>query len=227
VTPERYRKKEQAKDRQRVKRDRERVERERRVATPMLYTTEDWQDFLDPATLARKAGCEPEQLPAMVLKELADNSADAGAKPALVRAEDGGWIATDDGPGLDPASVPKIFSVNRSRLSSKQKRMPTRGMLGNGLRVVMGLLRKLTVETRGVRLRLEVDEVTGETDFKSEDIGPTIGLTVIVHPSEDIWDQNYHHPDDWLARRTIAVSQSGGNYTGPSCPWWYGPTSTV
>jgi DNA topoisomerase VI subunit B len=48
------------------------------------------------------------------------------------------WIISDDGPGIDPDKIPTIFSVNRPLLSSKLKRLPLRGMLGNGLRVVMG-----------------------------------------------------------------------------------------
>jgi hypothetical protein len=34
--------------------------------------------------------------------------------------------------------VPRLFAVNRPLLSSKLKRLPLRGMLGHGLRVVMG-----------------------------------------------------------------------------------------
>jgi hypothetical protein len=47
-------------------------------------------------------------------------------------------IISDDGPGLHPEKVPTIFLVNRPLLSSKLKRVPLRGILGNGPRVVMG-----------------------------------------------------------------------------------------
>ena len=49
-----------------------------------------------------------------------------------------GYRITDHGPGIDPEDVPTFFAVNRPLLSSKLKRLPLRGMLGNGLRVVMG-----------------------------------------------------------------------------------------
>ncbi|MBV8524304.1 MAG: hypothetical protein JOY71_19615 [Acetobacteraceae bacterium] len=52
--------------------------------------------------------------------------------------------------------------MNRPLLSSKQRRYPLRGMLGNGLRVVMGAVvafdGSLTVETKGHRLALAVDD---------------------------------------------------------------------
>jgi hypothetical protein len=45
--------------------------------------------------------------------------------------------------------------------------MPLRGMLGNGLRVVVGAVvafnGTLVVETRGLRLQLAVDERTGRS----------------------------------------------------------------
>jgi hypothetical protein len=53
---------------------------------------------------------------------------------------DGGWYVEDDGPGIpgDPAEVARLFSILRPLVSSKLLRLPTRGALGNGLRVVVG-----------------------------------------------------------------------------------------
>src|ERR1700730_18237379 len=65
-------------------------------------------------------------------------------------------VIADDGPGIAPAIVPKLFSINRPLLSSKLRSLPLRGMLGNGLRVVAGAVAasqgSLVVETRGQRL---------------------------------------------------------------------------
>jgi DNA topoisomerase VI subunit B len=47
-------------------------------------------------------------------------------------------LVCDDGPGIAPDDLSRLFAVNRLLLSSKLKRLPTRGMLGHGLRVVMG-----------------------------------------------------------------------------------------
>lgn len=163
-------------------RDRKRLERERkeRATGSIVYQTEDWQLFLNPDTLPQKAGCFPHQLPGLVLKELTDNALDVGAEVSLSRAA-GHWIIKDNGPGIDPDRVPDLFAVNRPLLSSKLKRLPTRGMLGNGLRVAMAWARELVVETRGVRLRLRVDEATGySTVVEREDIPEAPGLTVIL-----------------------------------------------
>jgi hypothetical protein len=106
----------------------------------------------------------------VVLKELVDNALDAGAKVSLDATEDG-YRVSDNGPGIDPAQIPQFFAVNRGLLSSKLKRLPLRGMLGNGLRVVMGAVAaydgKIVVSSRGRRLELGVDTATGKTAIPS------------------------------------------------------------
>ena len=131
--------------------ERKRQQRARDNAA-LLFERDDWRLFVDPATLPQKAGCQPENLRQMVLRELVDNALDEGAKATLKRAGRG-WIIADDGPGLDPLDVPRLFAVNRPLLSRKRRRLPLRGMLGNGLRVVVGAVAasegELAVETRG------------------------------------------------------------------------------
>jgi hypothetical protein len=160
-------------------RERKRLQRARARA-PIVYERDDWQLFLDPATLPQKAGCQPHQLPALVLKELVDNALDEGADVTL--NHDGThWIISDDGRGIEPDQVATLFAVNRPLRSSKLKRLPTRGMLGNGLRVVMAWARTLIVETRGQRLTLAVDDATGRTTIEQrETIERTHGVTVFV-----------------------------------------------
>jgi signal transduction histidine kinase len=112
--------------------ERQRLQRERRKVAPIIHETADWRLFLDPETLPQKAGCQPEEIASLVLRELVDNALDVGASVTVRHApEQHLWIVTDNGPGLDPDDVPKLFCVNRPLLSSKLKRMPTRGMLGN------------------------------------------------------------------------------------------------
>jgi hypothetical protein len=117
--------------------ERKRQQRQREREQELIYETEDWRLFTDLATLPQKAGCQPEDLRKVVLKELVDNALDTGAAVSLEHA-DGAWIIADDGPGLEPAEVPRLFAVDRPLLSSKLVRLPLRGMLGNGLRVVAG-----------------------------------------------------------------------------------------
>jgi hypothetical protein len=55
--------------------ERKRLQRKR----ALIYERDDWQLFLDPATLPQKAGCDPFYLNQIVLKELVDNGLDTGA----------------------------------------------------------------------------------------------------------------------------------------------------
>jgi hypothetical protein len=138
------------------------------TAPPIYYETADWQLFVDQQTLPQKAGCEPNELGRVVLKELVDNALDGGAGKVTLDGDTTRCIVTDDGPGIDPHDVPRLFAVNRPLISSKMKRLPTRGMLGNGLRVVMGAVAALggsiSVTTRGRRYELGTDTVTGATE---------------------------------------------------------------
>src|SRR3712207_9220395 len=97
---------------------RSRRERLRGERPAILYETADWRLFCRPETLPQKAGCHPGDLRRVVLKELVDNALDAGAGVTLSRDGDA-WIVADDGPGLPPAEVPRLFRVNRPLVSSK------------------------------------------------------------------------------------------------------------
>ena len=101
--------------------ERKRQQRERDRAA-LLYERDDWQLFLDPATLPQKAGCQPSRLREIVLKEVVDNALDCGAGVTLQQVEDV-WIIADDGPGLDPSDVVRLFAVNRPLASSKYLRI--------------------------------------------------------------------------------------------------------
>ena len=76
-----------------------------------------------------------------MLKELADNGLDTGAEVKRRRSSpSGGYFVEDDGPGIDgtPEDIARLFCINRPMVSTKLLRLPTRGALGNGLRVVAG-----------------------------------------------------------------------------------------
>jgi Protein of unknown function C-terminus (DUF2399) len=199
-----------------AERKRQQRERERNL----IYETEDWRLFTDLATLPQKAGCQPAYLGEVVLKELVDNALDTGANVSLDHIDDT-WIVADDGPGLDPADVPRLFSVNRPLLSSELKRLPLRGMLGNGLRVVVGAVAAtngtLVVESRGHSLTLAMCHQSGRTTVTLDELVPLRpGVTVrlSIGPRDPT--------DDRLASGSIAISRCGVVYTGPSSPWWYG-----
>jgi hypothetical protein len=199
--------------------ERKRRQREREA---LLFETEDWHLFLDPATLPQKAGCQPDRLRQLVLRELADNALDAGAHVTLELTHDG-WLIADDGPGIDIDTVPDLFAVNRPLRSSKLKRLPSRGMVGNGLRVVVGAVAasggSLTVETRGRRLRLSVDAATGRTQVTSDTaVPPKPGLRVWLNFGPDL---PLLRGDAALVAQAIEVARHGSGYAGSSNPHWY------
>jgi hypothetical protein len=129
---------------------------------------------------------------------------------------------TDNGPGLALKDMLRVFAVNRPLLSSKLKRLPTRGMLGNGLRIIMGAVAAfdgtISVTTRGHTYHLGADRVTGKTTVISlEPAADPDGLSVIVTFPRDL----FIDADFALARWTIGLAKFGTHYTGPSQPSWY------
>ena len=62
-------------------------------------------------------------------------------------------------PASTRTRLPNLFSIARPLTSTKMLRLPTRGALGNGLRVAAGAVLasdgKLAVISRGVRLELK------------------------------------------------------------------------
>jgi hypothetical protein len=203
-----------------------------RSSKPILYETEDWQDFLKPESLPRKAGCQPNEIGRVILKELVDNALDTGA--STVTLDDHGGPGTDatvkdDGPGLDPSDVVKLFAVNRPLRSSKKVRRPLRGMLGNGLRVVMGAIAAfegtIHVTSRGHALILAVDPLTGKTTIVSDEPVPEkSGLAVRIAFPQAMFSEDAFA----LARLAIRLVEKGAKfYRGPSLPSWYSPAALL
>ena len=192
---------------------------------PLIFEREDWMLLLDPAKLPQRAGCLPNELGRVVLKELVDNALDTGATVTLNRADSEdmrGYTITDDGPGIDLTEVPRLFAVNRPLRSSKLKRLPLRGMLGHGLRVVMGAVAayggRIMVASRGHRLTLGVDPGTGMTQvLQDEPIPPASGTTITIALPWPVFTGDEAGP----AKLTIEVAQQGQHYAGPSLPQWY------
>ena len=148
------------------------------IAREVAFIRPDWGLFLHPDRLPQKAGCPRDQLRAMILKELVDNALDAGATATLAQIDRDTWMVTDDGPGFDRGQVLRLFAVNRPMVSTKLLRRPTRGAIGNGLRVVMGGAvasgGTLQVECRGARYVLDVDRETGDTAVVEENQGDVV-----------------------------------------------------
>jgi hypothetical protein len=67
------------------------------------------------------------------------NGLDENAKVRIGELRNGGgYFVKDDGRGIDggPEQIARLFSISRPMVSTKLLRLPKRGALGNGLRVV-------------------------------------------------------------------------------------------
>src|SRR4051812_45228167 len=149
---------------------------------PLRHTSDEWRDFVDKDKLERKAGMRWHNMPGMVLRELADNAADAAdtVGGAIARIDvvyidgDAWWCIGDEGKGIIPKDVEGIFNVRRPMASTKHMRLPTRGMLGNGTRVVAGYCAieglPIWVESHGRRTTLRIDATTGYTTAEQQPI---------------------------------------------------------
>ena len=183
----------------------------------------DWTLFRSISTLPQKAGVPACRLRRLVLKELADNALDAGGEVEVGEIDGGGYFVEDDGPGIDPDEIATLFSIDRPMVSTKLLRLPTRGALGNGLRVVAGAVLassgRLVVYTRDRRIEVTPhDDGTTTTDIEVIDF--PVGTRV------EIWFGQAMPKDedalDW-AKLATRISHAGSIYKGKTSPHWYDP----
>ena len=188
----------------------------------MIYEREDWTQFRSINTLSSKAGVGLRSLGGLVIKEIADNALDAGMNVTMT--EENGWVVIeDDGPGLPKDRVATLFSIRRPLTSSKIIRLPMRGALGNGLRVVMGAVfasdGQIHVETGGaiMDLRPQNDGTTQLTDLGPSDLSK--GMRVSIKLGSNIPGDAKTH----MAWANIAIiwAKFGETYQGKTSPWWY------
>jgi hypothetical protein len=188
-----------------------------------MFEREDWTLFRTIEELQQKAGVRAALLRRLVLKELGDNALDAGGIK-FGSIDDSTYFIEDDGSGLDgaPEGIAELFSIRRPLRSTKLLRLPQRGALGNGVRVVAGAVLasggSLTIVTRNRRivLRPETDGSTSVVKVVQEKyprgtrieigFGPTL-------PSDP-------EPFAWV-RVAQSVAGIGESYQGRSSSFWY------
>jgi len=187
------------------------------------FTREDWTLFRTLGTLSQRAGVSVDLLPRLVAKELADNALDhSGAVSVDLIDGANGFTVADQGDGLPGTDeeIGRLFSIGRPLLSTKLLRLPTRGALGNGLRVVAGAVLAtggdLYVATRGRRLKLQpCDDGTttavavGDYAGAGTRIEVLLGDALRVSPSALTWS------------RWAQLLAAGDGYRGKSSPFWY------
>ncbi|MGA2496915.1 MAG: hypothetical protein ABSH20_04195 [Tepidisphaeraceae bacterium] len=187
------------------------------------FTRPDWSLFRSIPTLAQKAGVSADRLPRLVLKELVDNALDAAGTCEIIR--DGNTFRIEDqGAGLPGTAedIAEMFSIGRPLVSSKLWRMPTRGALGNGLRVVAGSVLAtrgtLVVTTRNQRHELTPQD-DGTTSVKSSPAPRPVGTAIeISFGDEGVIDTT--QATKW-ADRAIMLATGGTTYKGRTSPHWY------
>lgn len=190
----------------------------------ILFTQPDWQLFTNINTLPQQAGVSKHLLPRLIAKELTDNALDVDTEVKVYHPEadkPGTFVVKNMGKGFDASDeeIADFFSVKRPLTSSKRFRLPSRGALGNGLRVVAATVfcmeGTLTIATNGRVLRL-VPQDNGTTlpervgEFAEE------GTEVRVSISEDYF---YYDTLEW-AELALKVNQ-GTHYQGKTCAHWY------
>lgn len=185
----------------------------------MQLVREDWKLFRSIETLCQKAGVHRQFIPLLVVKELVDNALDATGDCDLELVDDYSFRVTDNGEGIDPDWIEKYFSINRPMISSKLLRIPSRGALGNGLRVVTGAViatgGKITVTTRGKVYKINPsDDGLSRAELIGSD--PHQGTSILVQLGMSI-------NNDTLYWGNIALlfTRNGSMYQGKSSPFWY------
>ena len=191
----------------------------------------DWALFRSVEGLQQKAGVSEGRLRRLVLKELADNALDnpgTRMNSGFVDPEKSLDLhfVEDDGPGLagTPEEIASLFSIRRPMRSSKLLRLPQRGALGNGLRVVAGAVLasegSLAVITRNKRIELR-PKADGSTSV--------VRVTAANHPHgtrvEIDFGTSLPRDDDPFAwvRAAAEIARKGKSYDGRSSPYWYDP----
>jgi hypothetical protein len=193
-------------------------------AVSVTFTRHDWTLFRSVGTLGMMSGVPQERIARLVVKELVDNALDFSGRAEFGRCDDGGVYVENPGPGMGLADeqIAGLFSIARPLTSTKYLRLPTRGALGNGLRVVAGAVLAsrgtLRVMTDGRRLRIHPrDDGGSEAEHEGAWEGGGTRVEVCLGPALDNPEVS---PFLW-ARTACELAGRGKEYAGRSSPWWY------
>ena len=192
-------------------------------AQNLKFERADWTSFRTVDGLQQKAGVPQGKLRRLVLKELTDNGLDTGASVSVGRLPDGGYFVEDAGDGIagTPEDIARLFCIARPMVSTKLLRLPTRGALGNGLRVVAGSVLAsdgflvVTTHNRRIELRPQRDGSTtvGKVTPGKFPVGTRIEIGFGAAIPED---------ENALYWAKVAIRMAHGQaYAGRSSPYWY------
>ena len=118
--------------------------------------------------------------------------------------------------------IARLFSIARSMITTKLFRLPTRGALGNGLRVVAGSVLasggSLVVTTRNRRIKLHPERDGSTTVVRTTPVKFPVGTKIEISFGPAIPEDE--HALNW-ANLAILMSIRGETYAGKPSPWWY------
>lgn len=150
-----------------------------------MFSREDWELLRELPGVCQRAGVTLDRLAPLLVKELVDNAIDASGACEFGELDDRGFYVEDRGPGIDGGreAVARIFSIGRPLTTSKLIRLPTRGRLGHGTRLVAGAVLassgSLRVATHGVLYELAPQD-DGTTTVVSESPHECTGTRVEI-----------------------------------------------
>lgn len=181
-----------------------------------LFVREDWKLFRNLNTLTQKAGVSEYNIPKLVVKELVDNALDVSNDVEIGGQGNYFWV-WNGGQGIEEDRLCELFSINRPMVSSKVLRLPSRGALGNGLRVVVGAViatgGKLFVSTKGKKYEIiSQDDGSSKIEVvsKYDDIGTKIEIV--------LGNSNYINTE-WV--KDAVKFNKGSSYKGKTSAYWY------
>ncbi len=141
---------------------------------------------LDSETIDKIAAGEVVERPVSVVKELVENSIDAGASRVTVEIKEGGISmirVTDDGSGIDKAQLHKVFyrhATSKIEKAEDLSAVSSLGFRGEALSSIgavsqVELITKTEQELTGSRLL-----ISGGTEEEVTEVGAPTGTTIVV-----------------------------------------------
>ncbi len=143
--------------------------------------------LLDADTINKIAAGEVIERPASAVKELVENSIDAGATKILIEVAEGGKSlikVTDDGCGMEPEDLSMAFQKHATSKITGAKdldKIETLGFRGEALASIASVARSLDVYTKtrsastGTYLRMEDGRIVGK-----KEVGCPVGTIISV-----------------------------------------------